>query len=219
MTTNNYGSYPNQQQPPSYSSAAPQGAYASYAQAYGQGLPQHMDKPSVPTSIRVAVYSVYAITLLGIISHIFGLIYRDEIVAGSMDMVDRFFGSVFSPSEQAEIEAAISAGTQVSAGEIILSSGILLITSAALITFAIFTLKGHNWARIVLTVYAGFSVLGLLSVFSFALFFHWVMLLDLASSLVAILTLVFLWLPASNTYMRQMRVYSQWQKQRAYMGV
>ncbi|HJD50850.1 MAG TPA: hypothetical protein H9908_03130, partial [Candidatus Rothia avistercoris] len=54
-TTGNYQpqqppAYPNQAQPPAYSATQPgyyteQGAYAGYAQAYGQGLPAHMDAP------------------------------------------------------------------------------------------------------------------------------------------------------------------------------
>lgn len=219
MSENNYGTYPNQQQPPSYSSTHSGGAYENYAQVYGQGLPQHMEKPTVPSSIKMAANSIYAIVLLNIASTVLGLVYRKELLQSSMDGVMGMFGGFIPEEDRSTFEAELAnAPMELTAFELVTSIGSTVVFSAALITLAIFLVKGHNWARIVLTVYAGFKVLDLLSVFSFFVFFHWTMLVGLLASAIAIATLVLMWIRPSNTYMNQMKAYSQWLKQRAYMG-
>lgn len=219
MSENNYGTYPNQQQPPSYSSTHSGGAYENYAQVYGQGLPQHMEKPAVPGTIKMAANSIYAIVLLNIVSTVLGLVYWKELLQSSMDGVLGMFGSAIPEEDRATFEAELAnAPTELSTFELVTSLGGTVLFSAALIILAIFLVKGHNWARIVLTVYAAFKVLGLLGIFTFFLFFHWTMLVGLLASVVAIAPLVLMWLRPSSAYIRQMQVYGQWLKQRAYMG-
>lgn len=219
MSENSYGNYPNQQQPPSYSSTHSGGAYENYAQVYGQGLPQHMDKPAVPSSIKMAANSIYAIVLLNILSTVLGFVYWKELLQSSMDGMMGMFGGAIPEEERATLEAELAnTPMEFTAIELVTSIGTTVLFTAALITLAIFLVKGHNWARIVLTVYAGFKVLGLLSAFSFFIFFHWTMLVGLLASAIAIATLVLMWIRPSNAYMNQMKAYGQWLKQRAYMG-
>ena len=219
MSENNYGTYPNQQQPPSYSSTHSGGAYENYAQVYGQELPQYMEKPAVPGTIKMAANSIYAIVLLNIVSTVLGLVYWKELLQSSMDGVMGMFGSVIPEEDRATLEAELAnAPTELSTFELVTSLGGTVLFSAALIILAIFLVKGHNWARIVLTVYAAFKVLGLLGIFSFFLFFHWTMLVDLLAGVLAIVFLVFVWKNPVSTYMRQIKAYQQWKLQQAYLG-
>ncbi|MDO4898127.1 MAG: hypothetical protein Q3965_02360 [Rothia sp. (in: high G+C Gram-positive bacteria)] len=216
MTEGNYGNQPNQQQPPSYSAVHPGGAYASYAQAYGQGLPQHMEKPAPPKSLKIAAVLTYIIVGINLLYEVLGIIFIDEILNSMSDRMGDFLTSADASDMEVLKQQMESSSTLPS---MIIDAGVQVVISAAVVAFAICMVKGHNWARIVLTIYASFIVLvGVFVPFGFILVFHWTMLLSIVAALVAIAALIFYWLPAGNEFMRSMRAYKMWEQQRAYWG-
>ena len=230
-TTGNYQpqqppAYPNQAQPPAYSASQPghyteQGAYAGYAQAYGQGLPDHMDAPERPQALKIASLIMYVMIGLGLLGSILSTIFYQEIQQATSNSILSLFSGIMTEEDFAAAEAEITASADtgfVTAG-LIMGLVFGLIWSALLVFFTIMMNKGHNWARIVLTVVASIQVLNLLmGALTLLLIFHWTMLVDLLAGVLAIVFLVFVWKNPVSTYMRQIKAYQQWKLQQAYMG-
>lgn len=230
-TTGNYQSqqpptYPNQAQPPAYSASQPshyteQGAYAGYAQAYGQGLPAHMDAPERPQALKTASLIMYVMIGLGVLGSILGTIFYQEIQQATSNSILSLFSGMMTEEDIAAAEAEITASTDTGFATAGLIVGLVfgLIWSALLVFFTLMMNKGHNWARIVLTVVASFQILTLLmGALTLLLVFHWTMLVDLLAGVLAIVFLVFVWKNPVSTYMRQIKAYQQWKLQQAYLG-
>ncbi|MDY6051584.1 MAG: hypothetical protein SPI83_04135 [Rothia sp. (in: high G+C Gram-positive bacteria)] len=218
--------YPNQAQPPAYSATQPgyysqQGAYAGYAQAYGQGLPEHMDAPERPQALKTASLIMYIMIGLGLLGSILAAIFYQEIQQASTNGILSVFGNMVSPEERAAMEAEMNINTEPS----IMAAGIIvslvwgLIWSALLVFFTIMMNKGRNWARIVLTIVASFQILGLLlGLLSLFFYFHWSNLTGLIAGALAIVFLIFVWKSPVSAYMRETKIYQQWKQQQAYLG-
>ncbi|MGV3017173.1 hypothetical protein [Rothia sp. 88186D007BW] len=218
--------YPNQAQPPAYSATQPgyysqQGAYAGYAQAYGQGLPEHMDAPERPQALKTASLIMYIMIGLGLLGSILTAIFYQEIQQASTNGILSVFGNMVSPEERAAMEAEMNINTEPS----IMAAGIIvslvwgLIWSALLVFFTIMMNKGRNWARIVLTIVASFQILGLLlGLLSLFFYFHWSNLTGLIAGALAIVFLIFVWKSPVSAYMRETKIYQQWKQQQAYLG-
>lgn len=231
-TTGNYQpqqpqAYPNQTQPPSYSATQQgghyneKGAYAGYAQAYGQGLPAHMDAPERPQALKTASLIMYVIIGLGLLGSILSAIFYQEIQQATNSSILSLFSGLMSEEDlaAAEAEMAMTADTGFATAGLIVGLVFGLIWSALLVFFTIMMNKGHNWARIVLTVVASFQILNLLSgLLAIFIFFHWTMLTSLLAGALAIAFLVFVWKSPVSTYMRQIKAYQQWKLQQAYLG-
>ena len=230
-TTGNYQSqqpptYPNQAQPPAYSASQPghyteQGAYAGYAQAYGQGLPAHMDAPERPQALKTASLIMYVMIGLGVLGSILGTIFYQEIQQATSNSILSLFSGMMTEEDIAAAEAEITASTDTGFATAGLIMGLVfgLIWSALLVFFTLMMNKGHNWARIVLTVVASIQILTLLmGALTLLLVFHWTMLVDLLAGVLAIVFLVFVWKNPVSTYMRQIKAYQQWKLQQAYLG-
>ncbi|WP_272878413.1 hypothetical protein [Rothia nasimurium] len=230
-TTGNYQpqqppAYPNQAQPPAYSASQPgyyteQGAYAGYAQAYGQGLPAHMDAPERPQALKTASLIMYVMIGLGVLGSILSTIFYQEIQQATSNSILSLFSGLMSEEDlaAAEAEIAMTADTGFATAGLIVGLVFGLIWSALLVFFTIMMNKGHNWARIVLTVVASFQILNLLmGALTLLLVFHWIMLVDLLAGVLAIAFLVFVWKSPVSTYMRQIKAYQQWKLQQAYLG-
>lgn len=230
-TTGNYQpqqppAYPNQAQPPAYSATqsgyyTEQGAYAGYAQAYGQGLPAHMDAPERPQALKTASLIMYVMIGLGVLGSILGTIFYQEIQQATSNSILSLFGGAMTDEDMAAMEAEMSMTTDSSFATAGLIMGLVfgLIWSALLVFFTIMMNKGHNWARIVLTIVAGLQILNLLvGALTLLLVFHWTMLVDLLAGVLAIVFLIFVWKNSVSTYMRQMKAYQQWKLQQAYLG-
>lgn len=224
MTEQPHENYPNQPQPPRYgytptdgnqngtyrvgnydTGQGAEGAYSSYAHMYGQGLPTHMEKPEEPGSIKTAVVLSGIIWIAAMVSSMLSVFYGEEILAGSTSPM---FGEVDTglvSGETAEFMAVSVVGFILS-----------LAQTASLLTCLYFIKRGHNWARIVNTVFLAIQTLSLLSIFSFVLFFHWTMLIGVACGILAIPAIIVSWLGSSNEFMRRSTAYRQWEKQRAY---
>lgn len=228
--TGNYQqpNYPNQPQPPAYSAATSahqgqynqQGAYAGYAQAYGQGLPAHMDEPTKPQKLKTATAIIYTMIGLALASSLLGAFFMRDIQASMTDSILSLFSGVFSEAEQQELRNEIAMQEELAASGLSLILGMVwsLIWTGLLITATVFMSKGQNWARIALTIYAAFNIFGLLSLLVFFLVFHWIMLIEPINAVLAIVFLVLVWSRPVSQYMQQVRIFKQWKLQRAYMG-
>lgn len=88
--------------------------------------------------------------------------------------------------EQTEA-AAVTTGVTIAA--------VLFLVFAALrVLFAWFMYKGRNWARIVLTILAALSIIGVLLSLGTATILEWV------TMLLVLVALVLMWVPQSNAY-------------------
>lgn len=207
--------YPNQPQPPQYTRQYQQSAYAGYTQMYGQQLPEHMEKPVAPKALKIGALIMYCIAGLTIISDILEIFFYNEIQAQMEESLSAFLGlSDFSSSTGTTTQLEGSLLTVSLVTGLILS--LIWNGGAAVMTF--FMMKGHNWARIVVTIYASLAALGILGVLGWLLIFHWSMLIGLLVSILAIAALIFIWQGPANEYMRQSRIYKQWVEQQSYFA-
>lgn len=190
----------------------PQNVYGSYAQAYGQGLPSHMEAPEKPQQLQVAVWVSYAIAAFGLISLALYSIFTDEINQGVMESLNTA-GLANEGLSAEEMAATQDLSSGLFAGIAIFSAVLGLIINLGNIAFTVFMGKGANWARIVLTVYAVLTAFDLLGIFSWFLYFHWTMLLSPLRSILAITFLIVAWQGPVSDYMRKSKAYKAWQAQ------
>lgn len=207
--------YPNQPQPPQYAGQYQQGAYLNYSQMYGQQLPEHMEKPVAPKSLKIGALVLYCMAALSVLSEILGIFFYNDIQAEMEETLTAFLGlSDFSSSA----EATTQLEGELMTVSLIIGMVFSLIWNGAAATMAFFMVKGHNWARVVATIYASLSALGLVSVFSWLIVFHWSMLVGFLVSVLAVIALVFFWQRPSSEYMQQSRIYKQWVQRQSYMA-
>lgn len=206
--------YPNQPQPPRYTEQNQQGAYANYTQMYGQQLPAHMEKPQVPQALKTAALLMYCIAGLAIISDALEIFFYDEIQAKANDALATLMGSPDFTSSLGPA-ADLEGGSQVFS--LVFGMIFSLIWNGLAVVSTIFMVKGHNWGRIVSTIYASLVALGILGALLWLLVFHWSMVIGVVGSLLAIATLVFLWRQPVSEYMTQSTIYRQWVQHQAYM--
>lgn len=190
----------------------PQNVYGSYAQAYGQGLPSHMEAPEKPQQLQVALWVSYAIAAFGLISLALYSIFTDEINQGVMESLNTA-GLANEGLSAEEMAATQDLSSGFFAGIAIFSAVLGLIINLGNIAFTVFMGKGANWARIVLTVYAAMTAFDLLGIFSWFLYFHWTMLLSPLRSILAIIFLIVAWQGPVSDYMRKSKAYKAWQAQ------
>lgn len=226
MTERPHENYPNQPQPPRYgytptdgnqngtyrvgnydTGQSTEGTYSSYAHMYGQGLPTHMEKPEEPGSIKTAVVLSGIIWIAAMVSSMLSVFYSEEILAGSTSPIFDEIDTSLVSGEATEFMAVSIVGFILS-----------LAQTAGLLTCLYFIKRGHNWARIVNTVFLAIQTLSLLSIFTFFLFFHWTMLIGVACGVLAIPAIIFSWLGSSNEFIRRSTAYRQWEKQQSYQA-
>ena len=104
----------------------------------------HPTAVTPPPPVRLAVSLVYARIALTLLGLLLNVVYRDEIAAAS--------STGAGPGV-----AGLAAGVGVAFA--VLSA---LVAIALWVVLAVFTGRGHGWARIVLTVFAGLAVVGAL---------------------------------------------------------
>lgn len=192
----------------------PQNVYGSYAQAYGQGLPDHMEAPEKPQQLQVAVWVSYAAVLLGLVSTVLGVIFYREI----LELEQAYFAGLTegSPSVYGPESAAVDADfmAQVETISLMVGAGFSLVFLLARALFTFFMSKGANWARIVLTVFAAFSLVGFLGIFGwFSAYFHWTMTLEVFAAVLGLTFLIVAWQGPVSDYMRKSKAYKAWQAQ------
>jgi hypothetical protein len=132
----------------------PQGWNAPPQQPYGQQYPGYQPAPSAPTgygapapmerptTVRAGIGALVASLVLGVISSIVSFSDIDSLIAQSLE----------ATNDPAVTDDVIRSG-------IVIGAVITLIFVALEILFLWFAWKGHNWARIVIWVLGGLSVL------------------------------------------------------------
>ncbi|MBP2264589.1 hypothetical protein J3A64_000053 [Pseudarthrobacter sp. PvP004] len=178
---------------PQYGQQASPYGQAPVAPQYGQGTNWPSQQPGPTTIPPMVNYAFWMIVAAGLLSAISSLVLA---FTGADPIIDVMFQQAAQqnteiPEGSAEgIRAAIAVGAIIGA---ILSLGLY-----ALVAFPV--RKGKNWARILGTVFAALSVLGLTSLFQFGPTYG---ILQLIVILLGVAAIVMLYLPASAPYFRK----------------
>lgn len=192
------------QQTPQYGQQAPQfGQQSPYGQQpspYGQQAPQYgqdtnwpSQQPGPTTVPQLVNISFWMIIAAGILSAISSLILA---TTGS----DAFINSMIQQAAQQGTEFP-EGSLEGMRGGIVVAAIIGAIVSLGLYALVAFPVrKGKNWARILGTVFAAISVLGLAGLFQFGATYG---ILQLLVILLGVAAIVLLYLPASAPYFRK----------------
>jgi hypothetical protein len=175
----------NPQQPQGYP-AAPPPAYPSYPGgaygAYGAPVPV---KPPIPKSVKLAVNLMFAGLALELVNIVIGLT--------QIDTVNKHLESLGYGQATIDSDKGVFVASAVVRG---------LIGSALWLWMALATRGGHNYARIVSTVFFGIGVLGSIT----NLASGWIPVIDKVSSvatlIVGLLAVIFVWNSESGPYFR-----------------
>lgn len=208
-TQNGYG-YPAPAGPPQpgYSNypgpgGQPQG-YAYPGSPYGQ-MPQ-AENPTRPKQVNTGFWLLVTSAVLGLISLPFAISFMN-----SPEFIDKLQETARNANVEIDssyISAAIAGGTFST----VLSGIFALAVSLGL---AFLVRAGFNWARILVTIFAAFSLFGV-----FNLFFTGPIagVLTLAQILVTVGAVVLLFMKPSNEYFARKKEFRQAQKFGGYQG-
>ncbi|WP_346846068.1 hypothetical protein [uncultured Rothia sp.] len=160
------------------------------------------EKPLAPKTVKIASWLVYLTVLIGIISNLMQVL-NPTMVAEQAGLNDAALSD--SGLSASEVDKFFQIGMWV---------GVIMAFCyyALLVLFAVFMVKGANWARIVLTILCGFEAFSILSI-PFALLLETPMslaILSTVSGAVSIAIIVLIFLRPSNTFFRKMRERKQW---------
>ncbi|BCW46782.1 hypothetical protein [Arthrobacter sp. StoSoilB5] len=185
------------QQSPQYGQQAPQygqpSPYGQQAPQYGQDTNWPSQQPGPATVPQLVNISFWMIIAAGILSAISSLILA---TTGS----DAFINSMIQQAAQQGTEFP-EGSLEGMRGGIVVAAVIGAIVSLGLYALVAFPVrKGKNWARILGTVFAAISVLGLAGLFQFGATYG---ILQLLVILLGVAAIVLLYLPASAPYFRK----------------
>ncbi|MBA3338331.1 MAG: hypothetical protein H0T54_01015 [Geodermatophilaceae bacterium] len=188
------GQYPGGQQPggpyPGYQNAPPTGYGAGGGMPPpppGWGAPPPPQALARPTTVTYALIALVANMVFGLISAILIFSNRDAYLQQA------FRDAGLDPTTTAAASDFIDAGYRV--GAII---GLIFVAIWALIVW--FAWKGHNWARIVIWVFGGLSLIGVFTAFSSPVGI--VVVLNVVNLLLVLAAVVMLALKPSNDWYR-----------------
>ena len=183
----------------------------SYAQSMGYTQNAPHEKPGVPKTMRTAAYLMYAVTALSLIGSILQAIFMPDLQNQMMQSFGMDAQTMKELNQQQD-------SSQMQVMGIVMGIGSGIVMSALYVVFTILALKGHNWARIVMTVIFALHILGLLGVIGMAALgiFHPIFWIDVLVSLLSIAGIVYLWLKPSNDFFRATKAYKQWQMYSQY---
>jgi hypothetical protein len=176
----------NPQQPGGYPAAPP--AFPSYpGGAYGAyGAPAPV-KPPMPNSVRIAVNLMFGGLALGLINMVIGLT--------QLNTVEKHLESLGTSTTTINSDKGVFIASAVIGG---------LIGTGLWLWMALATRAGHNYARIVSTVFFGIGVLGSIG----NLASSWIPAIDKVSSVatlvIGLLAVIFVWRGESGPYFRPM---------------
>lgn len=171
--------------------AAPQ--YGQQASPYGQDTNWPSQQPGPTTIPPMVNYAFWMIVAAGALSAISSLVLA---FTGADPFIDLMFQQ--AAEQNTEIPAGSAEGIR---GVIVVSAVVGAILSLGLYALVAFPVrKGKNWARILGTVFAALSVLGLTSLFQFGPTYG---TLQLIVILLGVAAIVMLYLPASAPYFRK----------------
>lgn len=185
------------QQTPQYGQQSPYGQqpspYGQQAPQYGQDTNWPSQQPGPTTVPQMVNISFWMIIAAGILSAISSLILA---TTGS----DAFINSMIRQAAQQGTEFP-EGSLEGMRGGIVVAAIIGAIVSLGLYALVAFPVrKGKNWARILGTVFAAISVLGLAGLFQFGATYG---ILQLLVILLGVAAIVLLYLPASAPYFRK----------------
>jgi len=171
--------------------SAPQ--YGQQASPYGQDTNWPSQQPGPTTVPPMVNYAFWMIIAAGVLSAISSLLLA---TTGA----DAFINAMNQQAAQQ--------GTDLPAGSMEGMRGVISVSAivGAVISLGLYALvafnvrKGKNWARILGTVFAAISVLGLTSLFQFGATYG---VLQLVVILLGVAAIVMLYLPASAPYFRK----------------
>ncbi len=163
------------------------GAYSS-----GQPAPQATE-PARPAAVDRGFWLLIASAVVSVIGAIVSI-----IDLGSDESRSELAQT--SGLTSAEVDTAIAVGTVV-------ALVIAVISVAVSVLFAIFARKGHNWARIVITVFAALSLFGLIGTDGSA-----GGIITLVSIILPIVAVVLFYTAPASAYFNQMKQYRQARK-------
>ncbi len=190
-----YGQQSPPAAPPQYGQqSSPPYGQAPGAPQYGQGNNWPSQQPGPTTIPPMVNYAFWMIIAAGILSAISSLLLATTGADSFINVMNQQAaqqGTEF-PAESIEggMRGAIAVGAIVGA---IFSLGLY-----ALVAFPV--RKGKNWARILGTVFAAISVLGLTGLFQFGATYG---IMQLIVILLGVAAIVMLYLPASAPYFRK----------------
>ncbi|MCP3798936.1 hypothetical protein NLX83_06680 [Allokutzneria sp. A3M-2-11 16] len=159
-------------------------------------MSSHGPKPSAPTAMRVSFVLVAASVVATVAGLVLTFAHRDELVRIVQDATADMVGGILSQSAVGDIAGA-------SIDDSLRSSAVFQgICCAALMLLGVLATRGKNWARVLLTVVAVFTVLAAFlsgdarypSVIVFAV---------MAAQVLQVGTVISLWLPASNEFFQR----------------
>ncbi|MCR1163064.1 hypothetical protein NEK97_16495 [Paenarthrobacter sp. UW852] len=181
------------QQSPQYGQQASPYGQAPSAPQYGQDTNWPSQQPGPTTVPPMVNYAFWMIIAAGVLSAISSLLLA---TTGA----DAFINAMNQQAAQQ--------GTDLPAGSMEGMRGVISVSAivGAIISLGLYALvgfnvrKGKNWARILGTVFAAISVLGLTSLFQFGPTYG---VLQLVVILLGVAAIVMLYLPASAPYFRK----------------
>lgn len=186
---------------------------------YTQSAPS---QPGTPTALKKPS-TLLALVVISAISALSGLVSSIFAIAGGRDLAERYATDVITnnPDELGvnqllEVTGGESAGdaiatlkemdmwdTIVTTGqaELIFKSVWLLACVVPLLLFTLFAINGATWSRILITIFAVFSLLPqLIMGLSDSAELQLLQIMGFVGLGTAILAIVFSWLPANNRY-------------------
>lgn len=170
--------------------------YSAYSS--GQPAPQ-VTEPARPAAVDRGFWLLIASAVVNIIGAVisFVVLSSDE-----------------GRSELARVSGLTAAEADTAATIGIVTGVVVAIISVAVsVLFAIFARKGHNWARIIITVFAALSLFSLIGVNGSA-----EGILTLVSVLLPIVAVVLFFTAPASAYFNQMQQYRQARKMGGYAG-
>lgn len=163
------------------------GAYSS-----GQPAPQATE-PARPAAVERGFWLLIASAVVSVIGAIMGIMDLTSD-AGRSELARA------SGLTAAEVDTAVSIG-------IVTGAVIGVISIVVSVLFAVFARKGHNWARIIITVFAALSLFSLIGMDGSA-----ASIVALISVLLPIVAVVLFYTTPANAYFNQMKQYRQARK-------
>ncbi|WP_104104185.1 hypothetical protein [Arthrobacter sp. 08Y14] len=189
---------------PAPGDSSAQGGYAYPGSPYGQMSPA--EEPPRPKQIDQAFWLLIASAVLGLIALPFGLIYVNS--PEYLDTLEETLRNAGLEVDSDALAAGVASGT-LSA----VLSGIFGL--AVRVTLAFLVRAGYNWARIVITIFAVLSLIGLLGLFAAGTVSGVLTLLALLATFTAV---VLLFMKPSSEYFTRKKAYRQAKKFGGYQA-
>ncbi|MCC3271088.1 hypothetical protein MUG94_03150 [Arthrobacter gengyunqii] len=202
------GGQANPGAPGNYNYPAPgapgQNGYAYQGSPYGQMTPA--EDPSRPKQVDQAFWLLIASAVLALIALPFALVYVNS--PEYLDSLEETFRNAGLEVDSDTLAASVGAGTLTA----VLSA---IFGLAVRVALAFLVRAGHNWARILITIFAVLGLIGLIGLFSSGAVAGTLTLLATLATLAAV---VLLFMKPSSEYFTRKKAYRQAKKFGGYQA-